>query len=120
MRVPAPKHLLAALAVLCLVAIPGCLFGSKTRTSYRGQYINQLTYSRLQPGATEEDVYELFGEPTTKSVRGDSETWRYHYTQATTKSGSVLFLFATSTETEHEGTVNVELVDAVVTRVTRM
>ncbi len=31
----------------------------------------------------------------------------------------LLFLFATSSETEHEGTVTVEFVDAVVTRVTR-
>ena len=52
-------------------------------------------------------------------MRGESETWRYHYTQATTKAGAVLFLFATSSETEHEGTVTVELVDALVTRVTR-
>ena len=67
MRVPAPKHALAALAALCLLTIPGCLFGSKTKTSFRGQYINQQTYSRLQPGASEEDVYKLFGEPTTKT-----------------------------------------------------
>jgi len=119
MRAPAPKYLLATLAAFCLLTIPGCLYGSQTKTSFRGQYINQQTYSRLQPGASEEDVNKLFGQPTTKTVRDDHETWRYHYTQATTKSGAVLFLFATSSETEHEGTVTVELVDAVVTKVTR-
>ena len=119
MQAPSLRTFAASLAVLCLVATPGCLFGSRSRTTYRGQYISQQTFTRLQAGASEEDVFDLFGEPTTKSVNGDKETWRYHYTQATTKAGSVLFLFATSSETEHEGKVTVEFADAVVTRITR-
>lgn len=35
------------------------------------------------------------------------------------KKGAVLFLFATSSQTEHEGTVTVGFKDAVVTRISR-
>ncbi len=113
------KTLGTGLLALGILTLPSCLFGSQTRTTFRGQYINQSTYNQVQPGASEDDVYSRFGEPTTKSAQGDTDVWRYHYTEATTKKGAVLFLFATSTETEHEGTVTVEFVDAVVTRVTR-
>ena len=70
------RHLTVSLAALCVLVAPGCLFGSRTRTTYRGQYISQQNYSRLQAGASAEEVYDLFGEPTTKSVRADSETWQ--------------------------------------------
>ena len=113
------RQLATGLVALGLLTLPACLFGSQTRTSFRGQYISQSTYNQVQQGATEDEVYERFGEPTTKRTRGDTDVWRYHYTEATTKKGAVLFLFATSSETEHEGTVTVEFVDAVVTRVTR-
>ena len=119
MQARPPVRLATALAAFCILVAPSCLFGSKQRTTYRGQYVSQNNFSRLQSGASEEDVYDLFGEPTTKRIRGDNETWQYHYTQATTKGGAGLFLFAISSETEHEGTVSVEFVDAVVTRVTR-
>ena len=113
------RQIAIGLLALGLFTLPACLFGSQSRTTFRGQYISQSTYNQVQPGATEDQVYDRFGEPTTKSIRGDTDVWRYHYTQATTKKGAVLFLFATSSETEHEGTVMVEFVDAVVTRVTR-
>lgn len=111
--------LVPTLAVACLLVLPGCLFGSSTKISFRGEYINQQTFDQIRVGDSEELVAELFGEPTIKRERGDTEVWNYHYTQATTRSGAVLFLFATSSQTEYEGRVTVELQDAVVTRVTR-
>lgn len=107
------------LAVTGLLTLPGCLFGSSTTTSFRGEYINRQTFNQIQIGDTEDHVSDLFGEPTIKRERGDTDVWTYHYTEATTRSGAVLFLFATSSQTEYEGRVTVEFQDAVVTRVTR-
>ena len=106
-------------AAACLLVLPGCLFGSSTKTSFRGEYINQQTYNQIQVGDTEDHVSNLFGEPTTKREQGDMDVWTYHYTEATTKAGAVLFIFATSSQTEYEGRVTVEFQDDVVTKVAR-
>ena len=70
--------------------------------------IDAVDSEQIKPGATQEDVFQKFGEPTTKTKRNDTWVWNYHYTEATTKKGVVLFLIASKSETEHEGTVSVE------------
>ena len=114
-----PSKALALFAAFSLVFASGCLVGSETKTTIRGQYISQENFNKIQTGSTANQVLESFGEPTTRVIDGDNETWRYKFTQAKTSKGAVLFLFVHSNETEHEGTVTVQLVDATVTKVTR-
>jgi len=96
------------LAAASLLLAPSCLIGSETKRRTRGQYIDVATFNSIQPGATQDEVFERFGEPTTRTKRDDTELWKYYYTEATTKKGGVLFLIATKSETEHEGAVTVE------------
>ena len=59
MQTRSPVRLTTALAALCILVASGCLFGSKKKTTYRGQYISQQNFSRLQSGASEESDEEL-------------------------------------------------------------
>jgi len=98
-----------ALSLLLTVLASGCLIGTSSNTKYTGRYIGQETLSQIEPGDHESEVSSLLGEPTSRTLKeGGNTIWKYAYTEATTKTGSVFLLFGSQKTTETEGAVYVE------------
>jgi outer membrane protein assembly factor BamE (lipoprotein component of BamABCDE complex) len=100
----------ALLTTLVLAfVVSGCLIGTSSKTKYTGRYIGEETLKQIEPGDSNEEVFSLLGEPTTRTQKGSGSTiWKYAYTQATTKTGAVFLLIGTEKTTEVEGAVYVE------------
>lgn len=104
-----PRTITLALTLLLTILASGCLIGTSSNTKFTGRYIGQETLSQIQPGDREPEVSSLLGEPTSRTLKESGTTiWKYAYTEATTKSGSVFFLFGSAKKTETEGAVYVE------------
>lgn len=114
-----PAARAATLATLCALLLPGCLIGSDQRSRHTGHYVSEETLAELRPGASEDFVLQLLGEPSDRLERDDVDLWRWDYALETKSSGSVLFLVSSSSRSEAKGTVWVRLRDGIVERAWR-
>ena len=106
-RFPKLPALLTTL-VLAFVA-SGCLIGTSSKTKYTGRYIGEETLKQIEPNDSQDEVFSLLGEPTSRTNKASgSSIWKYAYTQATTKPGAVFLLIGSEKTTEIEGAVYVE------------
>jgi len=109
----------AVAALLALVA-PACLVMSSEKTEVEGTRVSEETLAQIGPGASEDLVTALLGEPTTREDLSDGTSLlKWHYKKTTRKGGAVLILFASSKKTEESGTIYVILEDGKVKRVWR-
>ena len=108
------------LAIVCLLST-GCLITSNERTDIQGTRVSKETLDQIEPGATEEFVLALLGEPTSRKSMNDGTTLlRWTYSKTTRKDGAVLVLFSGSKETTESGAIYAVLdADKVVQRVWR-
>jgi len=103
----------ALLTTLVLAfVVSGCLIGTSSKTKYTGRYIGEETLKQIEPGDSQDEVFSLLGEPTSRTEKASGTAiWKYAYTKATTKAGAVFLLIGTEKTTEIEGAVYVEFDD---------
>lgn len=112
-----------SLAVASLAALSaGCVVvqsGGHTRTS--GRHVSEATLAQIQPGATQDYVLALLGQPSTRTAVGDgSAIWKWTHTRKETSSGSFILIFSGDRTVETEETCYVEFgPDALVRRTWR-
>ena len=98
----------------------GCLVGSSTKTTHTGKYVSEKTLAQVKAGDSEASVVALLGEPTSKAARDDgSSIWKWQYSEATTRKGSVFLLIGTESTKETQGAVYVEMKDSKVAKTWR-
>jgi outer membrane protein assembly factor BamE (lipoprotein component of BamABCDE complex) len=97
-------------AALCLcIGSSSCLIGTSSRTENTGKYVSQNTLAQIQPGKDKAYVLALIGEPTTKStIDGNTEIWKWCYTEQKNSSGHVIFLVSSDKRIQTEHTTFVE------------
>ena len=96
------------------------MIGSTTKTDYHGRHIGEEAMSQIQPGASQAEVLELFGEPSNRSsYENSAELWSWRYTRHTKSTGSVLLLLGSSSETTEHGTVYVRMEGGRVSKIWR-
>jgi outer membrane protein assembly factor BamE (lipoprotein component of BamABCDE complex) len=113
------KRFTFGLAIACLLALTGCLVTSTSKTTTSGNYVPEQTFDRIEPGKTTAAwVKATLGEPSCKTrvETADSEIWKWNYTETRKGSGTVLFLFAGSSNDEKSRAAYVEIKDGVVTK----
>lgn len=108
-------------SVFCLLGaallLPGCLISSSEHSHYEGKHVSQSTLEQIRPGASQEDVVGLIGEPTEKATRKDgAQVWTWSYREVTEKSGAVFLLFSSESKKESTGSVAVVFRDGKVER----
>lgn len=107
------------LGLVCLVGLlvcqAGCLVTSNNRTSYSGAYVSPEEVRAITLGtATPEVVETALGPPTRRKTNDDgSELWTWTYTESKSGEGTVLLLFAGSSERTEEQSVHVLFRDGV-------
>ena len=113
------KRLTLGCAVALLICLTGCLVTSNSKTTTSGNYVPEQTFEQIRPGKTTESwVKATLGEPTckTKVDGAGSEIWKWNYTETRKGSGTVLFLFAGSSNDEKSKAAYIEIKDGVVTK----
>ncbi len=112
----ARKALLLA-SLFPTIALSGCLIGGHSKTEVTGTKVGADTIAQIQPGKSKGYVLALLGEPTVKlDVGNNNEIWKWNYSERRTSSGSLLFIFGSTTEKESTSTCYVEFNHDVVTR----
>ena len=110
----------SALCLCFLILLSGCLITGNTTETRSGNYVAESTFSKIEPGKTTAGwVQATLGEPTSKSSTGDSEVWKYTYTQKTDNSGAVFLIFGGNNANEVDHTAFVQIKDGVVTKAWR-
>jgi outer membrane protein assembly factor BamE (lipoprotein component of BamABCDE complex) len=103
---------------LCLLS-SGCLVTSTSEESREGKYVADSTFDQIKPGKTTAAwVKATLGEPSARTKvedDGDSEVWKYSYTERKSGSGAIFLIFGGTSSKEKSGTAFVELNDGVVT-----
>ncbi|MEM6672923.1 MAG: outer membrane protein assembly factor BamE [Planctomycetota bacterium] len=100
-----------ALMLLCL-GTSSCLVGRTENTKFSGRYVGEETLEQIEPGDSSNEVESLLGPPSSRTEKSTGTTvWRYAYSRATTKSGSVFLLFGSQSTVEVEEAVYVEFDD---------
>ena len=106
----------SALCLCFLILLSGCLITGNTTETRSGNYVAETTFSKIEPGKTTAGwVAATLGEPTSKSSTGDSEVWKYTYTQKTDNSVAVFLIFCGHNSSETTGTAFVKIKDGIVT-----
>ena len=106
-------------AVGFLLALTGCLVTSDSKTSTSGNFVPEQTFEKIEPGKTSASwVQATLGEPSckTKDETSKAEIWKWNYTETRKGSGTVLFLFAGSSNDEKSKAAYIEIKDGVVTK----
>jgi hypothetical protein len=115
------KHLIRAAALvgfitLSLVTLPGCLVSSTSNTTTSGIKVASTTFDQIKPGSTTLNwVHATLGDPSSKSVAGNDEIWKYTYTERKDSSGAIFLVFAGTDKDTNAYTTFIEFKDGVVT-----
>ena len=110
------QRFIVCLCVCLLIVLSGCLISGDTTEKRTGNYVAESIFSKIEPGKTTAGwVQATLGDPTSKSSTGDSEVWKYTYTQKTDNSGAVFLIFGGHNSSETTGTAFVEIKDGIVT-----
>lgn len=106
----AARWILAALPLAAVSTLAGCVIvNADSHTRYEGRYVSDETLAQIQPGATQEYVIALIGEPSSRSELSDnSEVWKWAYSKRVTSQNHVLLLFSGDSSKESAGAVYVD------------
>jgi outer membrane protein assembly factor BamE (lipoprotein component of BamABCDE complex) len=117
-RLLAIRSSVLAAAALCIGSgLSGCLIGTSSHTTNKGNYVSPNTLAQIQPGKDKSYVVALLGEPSTKSVIEENrEIWKWCFTEEKHDSGTVIFVISSERRTETERTTFVEFADSKVVR----
>ena len=115
------QHKTLGLLGVCFLILltTGCLVTSESKTSTSGNFVPAETFDRIKPGETTASwVQATLGEPSckTKDEASKAEIWKWNYKETKKGSGTVLFLFAGSSNDEKSRCAYVEIKDGVVTK----
>lgn len=110
--------LIPIVAIVCLLLLPGCLFGSKSNTKSTGNFVSEQTMTKVEVGMEREQVESLLGTPSEKVNLADgSQTWKWKSKKTTTSEDWAFLLFKNESTLVEEGTAFVEFdPDGVVTK----
>jgi outer membrane protein assembly factor BamE (lipoprotein component of BamABCDE complex) len=106
-----------ALPLVALVFLTGCLVSHSSNEKVTGNFIPQNTFDRIEPGKTTAAwVQATLGEPSSKDkVDGDTEVWKYSYSEQKESSGAIFLIFGGSDKKEQQHIAYVEMKNGVVT-----
>jgi len=106
----AARLVLAALPLAAAPTLGGCVIvNADSHTRYEGRYVSDETLAQLHPGATQEYVVALLGEPSSRSELSDgSSVWKWAYSKRVTSQSHVLLLFSGDSSKENAGAVYVD------------
>ena len=106
------------LTLLGLILLSGCLVSHTSNQSYSGNYIPENTFDRIEPGKTTSAwVQATLGEPSSKDkVDGDTEVWKYSYTEKKESSGAIFLIFGGCDKKEQQHVAYVEMTNGVVSK----
>lgn len=114
------RQTLLLLALVATFALSGCLIGGSSKTHVTGTKVGPETIAQLQSGKSQAFLLALLGEPTSKADVGNSSSlWKWTYSERKTSSGSVLFIFGSTSEQEITSTCCVEFKQEFVVRAWR-
>ena len=107
-----------AFSLLALMLLTGCLVAHSSNQSYSGNYIPQDTFDRIEPGKTTAAwVQATLGEPSSREkVDGNTEVWKYSYTERKESSGAIFLIFGGSDKKEQQHIAYVEMSNGVVSK----
>ena len=107
-----------AFSLLALMLLTGCLVAHSSNQSYSGNYIPQDTFDRIEPGKTTAAwVQATLGEPSSREkVDGNTEVWKYSYTERKESSGAIFLIFGGSDKKEQQHVAYVEMSNGVVSK----
>jgi outer membrane protein assembly factor BamE (lipoprotein component of BamABCDE complex) len=75
----------------------------------QGRFVGDTTLSRIEPGATQEYVLAVIGEPTTRTnLSTGGAVWKWEFSEKVTRSGHVLFVVRDDSTKETRGAAYVE------------
>jgi outer membrane protein assembly factor BamE (lipoprotein component of BamABCDE complex) len=104
-----------AILGLTLTLVSGCLIGTASNTMHTGTNVGQSTFDQIKAGSTTVGwVHATLGDPTSKTVDGDDEIWKYTYTEHTDSGGYVFLIFGGSSSNEKTSTAFIEIKDGIV------
>jgi outer membrane protein assembly factor BamE (lipoprotein component of BamABCDE complex) len=95
----------------------GCLVTSSNRERVEGNYIGETTLAQVEPGKTTAAwVASVLGTPDEKIKvgQGESEIWKYSYTEHKDSSGAIFLIFGGSNTKQRKHATFVEFKDGVV------
>jgi outer membrane protein assembly factor BamE (lipoprotein component of BamABCDE complex) len=106
----AARWFLAALPLAAVPTLGGCVIvNADSHTRYEGRYVSDETLAQIQPGATQEYVTALLGEPSSRNELSDgSSVWKWAYSKRVTSQSHVLLLFSGDSSKENAGAVYVD------------
>jgi outer membrane protein assembly factor BamE (lipoprotein component of BamABCDE complex) len=104
------RSLLALAALALPTTLGGCVIvNADSHTSHEGRYVGDETLAQIRPGATQEYVLALVGEPSSRNELSDgSAVWKWTYSQRVTSKNHVLLLFSGDSSRVTQGAVYVE------------
>jgi outer membrane protein assembly factor BamE (lipoprotein component of BamABCDE complex) len=102
--------ILSVLPLACASTLAGCVIvNADSHTRYEGRYVSDETLARIQPGASQEYVIALIGEPSLRTDLSDgSSIWKWAYSKKVTSQNHVLLLFSGDSSKESQGAVYVD------------
>jgi len=100
----------AALPLLLVSFLGGCVIvNADSHTQYEGRYVGDETLAQIRPGATQEYVSALIGEPSTRTDLADGTTiWKWAYSKRVSSQNHVFLLFSGDSSNVTQGAVYVE------------
>jgi outer membrane protein assembly factor BamE (lipoprotein component of BamABCDE complex) len=104
------RWILAALPLACSPLLVGCVIvNADSHTKYEGRYVSDETLAQIQPGATQEYVLALMGEPSNRTELSDGTSiWKWAYSKRVSSQNHVLLLFSGDSSKESAGAVYVD------------
>jgi outer membrane protein assembly factor BamE (lipoprotein component of BamABCDE complex) len=102
------SFVLPATALLAL-ASAGCIIKADSHVHRSGCDISRETLGQIEPGKKQDFVLALLGEPSTKTtLEGETEIWKWRYSEKRVRSGSLFLVFDSDTTSEREGSTFVQ------------
>jgi len=94
--------LAGTLATACIINVDS----HKERT---GRYVSEATLEQIVPGRNKDYVLALLGDPTSRTVVGDTtEIWKWTFTETTRSGGRLIFVYSGDSTERVEGATYVE------------
>ncbi|MBK7643155.1 MAG: outer membrane protein assembly factor BamE [Planctomycetes bacterium] len=95
-------------ALLLSFGLSGCLIGANSHSEKTGRYVSHETLAQIQPGREEEFVLSLLGEPTSRSVAGETtQIWKWEYHSREKREDALILVLASEKTTEVRSTTYV-------------
>jgi len=101
--------LITLLATACCLTLPSCLIGTRSHSERTGTYVSAETLSKVQPGANQDLVRDLLGNPSSRVTLDDGgQVWKWSYKTETNGKDTVFLLIGSRHSNTEEGSAYVE------------